>query len=849
MWRPLVPLLVLSLSASAYGDPAADGERLRKSGRYAEAQQLLEPVVRRDPRAFAARRQLGLVYRATGQRDLERAVWNRFYDDYEANALDRKSARDLTYVAEAARYLGGWQDASDTFRDAVDADPNGADGARANIAWAALFLEKYDAGHAEVSLKEALKVLPRDAEAHALMARVKLEQNDIAGVDKELALALAPAPNGDPKNATALDLRAEKLVDDERWPEAVAAAQKVLAVNPEELRARTLVAAVRYLRDDTRGYTAERERVLKVNPRAWEFFHGIAEFLVKEHRYDEANQMEAEALKLEPKSWVALAAIGTNWLRLGDDAKGLESLREAWKRDPFNVRTYNLLNLYDDVIAKQYVTVEGTPFRFRVSKKEQLPLLHYVTPMVAREYKELVARYGFTPAGPLTIELFGDSEHFSVRTVGLPGIEPLGVTFGKVVTALSPLKANFNWGMMLWHEVAHVFSIQMSRGRVPRWFTEGLSEYETARVDPTWTRRTHAELWRALSDGKLLPVADLNAGFTRARDVSHMVVTYHQAAEEVMFLVRRWGFGVVPKALTLFAQGQDSAQVIPAITGLDVKAYDAAFVADLRGRLKAYEGEFFVRPSDFSDVEALRDRLAAHPDDARTKGLMALALVTAGQADAAQKLIDSLPELAAKPRETMTEKPRELALAAAQLALARKDRPMAHMMLDALVQLGHGDGYDARYLMGRLATDEGNLEEAKKQLALAKQFDPDAAEPYVMLGKALLKTDEPAALREWETAAQLDVMDPAIPKALVEHYDKLGRWADVLRAATLAQNIAPYDVDVHLARARALQQLGRGGEARAEIDLGLACAPNETQEAALRALGTKAAAPPRSAPR
>ncbi len=846
MWRPLVPLVLLAFTTTAHADAAADGERLRKSGRFAEAQALLEPVVKKDPKAFAARRQLGLVYRATGQRDAERAVWNRFYDDYEANTLDHKSARDLTYVAEAARYLGGWSDANDTFRDAVDADPKGADGARANIAWAALFLEKYDAGHAEVSLQEALKVLPHDAEAHALMARVKMEQNDIAAADKELTAAL----QADPKNVTALDLRAEKLVDDERWPEAVAAAQKVLAFNPDELRARTLVAAVRYLRDDPRAYAAERDRVLKVNPRAWEFFHGVAEFLVKEHRYDEANQMEAEALKLEPKSWVALAAIGTNWLRLGDDAKGLESLREAWKRDPYNVRTYNLLNLYDDIIAKQYVTVEGTPFRFRVSKKEELPLLHYVTPMVTREYKELVARYGFTPQGPLTIELFADPEHFSVRTVGLPGIEPLGVTFGKVVTALSPMKANFNWGMMLWHEVAHVFSIQMSRARVPRWFTEGLSEYETARVDPTWTRRTHAELYRALSDGKLLSVGDLNAGFTRARDVSHMVVTYHQAAEEVMFLVRRWGFAVVPKALTLFAQGKDSADVIPAITGLDVKAYDAAFEADLRARLKPYEGEFFVRPSDFSDIEALRDQLAAHPDDARAKGLMALALVTAGQGEAAQKLIDSLHDLVAQARDGKSlTKPRELALAAAHLAMARKDRAMAHSMLDSLIDLGHGDGYDARYLLGKLAVDEGNLEEAKKQLALAKQFDPDAAEPYVGLGKALLKTDEAAALREWETAAQLDVMDASIPKALVEHYDKLGRWADVVRASTLAQNIAPYDVDVHVARARALQQLGRAAEAKSEIELGLACAPNEAQEAALTALRQKAAAPPRPAPR
>src|SRR5215471_9533857 len=133
---------------------------------------------------------------------------------------------------------------------------------------------------------------------------------------------------------------------------------------------------------------------------------------------------------------------------------------------------------------------------------------------------------------------------------------------------------------MLWHELAHIFSIQMSRARVPRWFTEGLSEYETARLDPTWTRRTHAELYRALSEGKLLSVAELNGGFTHARDVAHMVVTYHQAAEEVMFLVRRFGFPTVPRALKLFAAGKETAEVIPAVTGMNVRAFDAAFVAD-----------------------------------------------------------------------------------------------------------------------------------------------------------------------------------------------------------------------------------------------------------------------------
>lgn len=824
MRRSLAIALLMIFPRIAGADAAADGEKLRRAGRYAEAEKLLAPLVQRDPHALAARLSLGLVYRATGQRDAERAVWNRFYDDYESGAIDKKKSRDLLYVALAAGYLGGWQDANDTFRDAVDADPRGRDGARANVEWAQLFLEKYDAGHAEVSLQEALKVLPKDAEAHAQYARVKMEQFDLPGAEREIEAALA----ADPHNVTALDVRAERYAVDERWADAVAAAKKALAVNPEDVGARIVVGGVAFLRDDKRGFAAERDRVLKTNPRAWEFFHGVAELCVKEHRYVEANALEEEALKIEPKSWVALAAIGNNWLRLGEDKKGLEALQQAWKRDPYNVRTYNLLQLFEDVIPKQYVLVDGTPFRFRVARREEKVLLHYVAPFVAREYAELVKRYGFTPEGPLTIELYANPDHYAVRTVGLPGLEALGVTFGKVVTGISPLGGRFNWGLMLWHEVAHIFSIQMSRARVPRWFTEGLSEYETARVDPTWTRRTHAELYHALAAGTLLPVGELNGGFLRARDVSHMVVAYHQAAEEVMFLVRRWGFGVVPRALRMFADGKETSEVIPAITGLDLKAYDAAFAADLRARLGAYVDNFYVRPSDFSDVEALRDRIAEHPDDQRSKGLLAMALIRAHHGDEAQALID---------KATKNQMTPEVALATAEILLSRKERDAAAIVLRLMVEQFHADGYDARFLLGKIAADEGKLDEAKKQLELAKKYDPDSAEPYVALGKALLKSDEAAAIRELETAAQLDIMDASIPKTLVELYAKRGRSADVVRAGKLAQMIDPCDADVHAAMARAYGALGRAADARVELDLKQACA------------ASPAASPPTPAPR
>ena len=57
-------------------------------------------------------------------------------------------------------------------------------------------------------------------------------------------------------------------------------------------------------------------------------------------------------------------------------------------------------------------------------------------------------------------------------------IGALGACFGRVVTMDSPRArppGEFNWGATLWHELAHVITLQLSNQRVPRWLTEGIS--------------------------------------------------------------------------------------------------------------------------------------------------------------------------------------------------------------------------------------------------------------------------------------------------------------------------------------------------------------------------------------
>jgi tetratricopeptide (TPR) repeat protein len=171
--------------------------------------------------------------------------------------------------------------------------------------------------------------------------------------------------------------------------------------------------------------------------------------------------------------------------------------------------------------------------------------------------------------------------------------------------------------------------------------------------------------------------------------------------------------------------------------------------------------------------------------------------------------------------------------------MQKKDYPKAKFFLDGLVIVG-GDGYDARFGLGKIAVAKNDAVEAEKQLQLAKKMDPERADPYVELAKLWLKTREDDALKELEAAARLDCMDASIPKLLVEKLHDKGRWAKLAEVAPLALYTDPFDAKVHARLARALVELGRHDEALREVDAAEQCKPDEKTAADLRTIEQRA---------
>jgi len=138
----------------------------------------------------------------------------------------------------------------------------------------------------------------------------------------------------------------------------------------------------------------------------------------------------------------------------------------------------------------------------------------------------------------------------------------------------------------MWHELSHVYVLNMTNFRVPRWFTEGLAVHEETAVSPEWGDRLDPHVIMAIKDKKLLPVAELDRGFVRPTYAAQVVVSYFQAGRICDYINREWGW---PKLLAMihdFGAGATTPEAIEKELGIKPEEFDRRFLAALDAETK-----------------------------------------------------------------------------------------------------------------------------------------------------------------------------------------------------------------------------------------------------------------------
>ena len=461
-------------------------------GRYEEAEARLAPMAADAPQS-AASLELALLWNHLGRRGDARPHLNAVI----ARAQRSRQAIDLYRGGMAARALGEFRLANSLLRAAAAGAPSDPG---IQTTWGELFLEKYNQSDALRSFGDALAI--DNDWVPALLGRARaLASDNPPGARQAVARALTI----DSDNAEAHLIVAGLELDGRNRVAAREAIDRALATNPRSLEARALLAAIAFLEDRTEDFEAEVQRAQAINPVYGDVYRIAAVHTAGAYRFPEAVGLARRAVELDPGNTRAHAELGLYLLRTGDEPAARASLERSFADDPFDVMTFNLLAMMDTL--DEFRTFERGDVIVRLHPDEAPVLGEYVLTLAQDALDVLSARYEMTIEGPILIEIFPRHDDFAVRTLGLPGmIGALGACFGRVVTMDSPRArppGDFNWQSTLWHEIAHVITLQMSNQRLPRWLSEGISTYEEKRANrQEWATRPGVVLRTRLFNGE-----------------------------------------------------------------------------------------------------------------------------------------------------------------------------------------------------------------------------------------------------------------------------------------------------------------------------------------------------------
>ncbi len=601
-------------------------------------------------------------------------------------------------------------------------------------------------------------------------------------------------------------------MDAERKNEAREALAKALAVNPSSLDARAMLAAIAYVEDNQQEFEAEVARTLAIAPNRGDVFRTAGEFAARNYRFDEAVALTRRALALDREDPRTLADLGIHLLRTGDEPGARAALDASFKADPFDVVTFNLLAMLDTL--DKFVTVRDGDIVMRLHADEAAVLQEYALPLAKQALTTLAGRYEFTPKGPILIEIFPKHDDFAVRNLGLPGmIGALGACFGRVVTMDSPRArppGEFQWEATLWHELAHVITLQMSNQRLPRWLSEGLSTYEEKLARPEWARQMDTDFAAMLNRDGAIKLRDLNGAFQNPKLIS---IAYYQGGLLVEHLQEVYGIAGIRKLLRAYGQGLDSDAALKSALNTSFDDLQSGFdqmiekqFGDMRKAIAPPQNAEILR----APLELLKPYANDNPRSYPVQVTLGLALRKAGQLDEAMQAFEKAAALI--PTARGADSPHAQMAA---IAMEKKDTGRAITELTAIVANDFDNVEAARQLATLLRQTNVNmstpagadrLKPVYERIAAIDPFDADA---HATLGRlAMLQQRADAAAREFRTVIALGPVDRAAAYTdLAEAYFKAGKRADAKKQTLAALEIAP---TYERAQESAAQARGRG---------------------------------------
>ena len=727
-------------------------------GRYSDASAAMERALAQFPWSIPLRVVAYDVYRSNGATDKAQELLQEVNQLAGRRTWAYRDAGSVIALGRAALLLGADpRRVLENFFDRVKrAYPEIRD---VYLASGEVALQKNDFQLAARTFTDGLKKFPDDPDFLFGLAQA-YEPSDRKQMLQLLESALVHNTN----HVGSLLLLADHLVDAEEYTAARRMLDQALAVNPWHPAAWGYRAVLAHLGNEARQEEEAREKGLRfwrTNP---EVDTLIGRKLAQKYRFAEAAEYQRRALRSDEKYLAARMELAQDLLRLGEEDEGWQLAESVHAGDAYDVTAYNLVTLKETLA--RYRTLTNKDFVVRMTPREADLYGGAVLGLLDRAKSNLCAKYGVTLTRPTTVEIFEKQKDFAVRTFGMPGNPGyLGVCFGPVVTANSPASQAphpANWQAVLWHEFCHVVTLQLTRNKMPRWVSEGISVYEERRANPAWGQSMTPRFREMMLGPDFTPIRDLSAAFLTPKTGAHLQFAYYESSLVIEFLIEHFGFGALQKILRDLGEGKEINQTIAAHTvSMEKLEKDFAAFASERA-LQLGPGLDWKKPTSFADMD--EDWIAEHPTNFYALQRRALNLIKEKKWEEARQPL----------RLLMDGYPGQKDENNAYVLMARVHRELQETnaereVLQKLTSYSADDGESFLRSSELAAADldwAAVIANSERLLAV----NPLIPQPHRQLAAAYEKLSrKPEAIRAYETVLKLDPLDPA------EVHFRLGR--------------------------------------------------------------------------
>lgn len=235
----------------------------------------------------------------------------------------------------------------------------------------------------------------------------------------------------------------------------------------------------------------------------------------------------------------------------------LLALLAGWLLGAFSVKAFHLSPLVQPLFRNTHQWMEEIRYRDWPKETSEHFMLYYQeadqhdVQLILREaeqiYHHFRESYGFAPQEKVVMVLFPHREGMAQRFGWKEGPSATGVYYGGVIYLLSPsawlypayftaeMRAElFHQQGPLYHEYTHLYLDVLANNNFPRWYTEGLAQWEEyENIGFEWVVPENN-----LQTQTLYTLEDLTERFDQ---LDNLALAYRQAFSLVRYMVQREG--------------------------------------------------------------------------------------------------------------------------------------------------------------------------------------------------------------------------------------------------------------------------------------------------------------------